>query len=174
MQLSDGEKLILVMLSDLHKHLEIRGEVNPDLVKASINRNQLWGLRWEYEGLLNPPINTKNPPAVDETAEILQMFTWIKHSFSKLTQAEQHSVNQAVGSNANLGFPGFDGNNDEHYHIANYMIEDLGRFDEYVGANLNSHSIGSLPKYRRMLPVYMRVRRGDPMNAQELIDILNA
>ena len=36
MKFSDGERLILVMLSEVYKHLDIKGEVNPDLVLDAV------------------------------------------------------------------------------------------------------------------------------------------
>jgi hypothetical protein len=45
MKLSDGEKLILMVLADMYKHLEIKGEFDPDFISATISGGHLWGLR---------------------------------------------------------------------------------------------------------------------------------
>jgi uncharacterized protein YfbU (UPF0304 family) len=176
MTLSDGEKLILVMLSGLYKKLDIKHEVDPDLVLSSIFDNQLWGLRWEYGSILqDSPDN--DPPEVMETADILQMFTWIDRSFDSLSAPDKAKVEQGAGHNKHyLKFPGFDGNNDDHYHIASYMVDDLGRFDEYKGKDLNSHSIASLPKYKKMLPVYKTAIASHTnfLSPDQLIALLNA
>jgi uncharacterized protein len=95
----------------------------------------------------------------------------------QLTPADQAKVKQQAGSNVHyLEFQGFDGNNDSHFHIASYIVDDLGRFDEYKGKELNSHSIGSLPKYRKMLPKYKSTLgiAGKTMTADQLIATLNA
>jgi hypothetical protein len=46
MKLSDGEKLILIMLSDVYEKLEIEGEINPKFVKSAIGSGHPWGLKW--------------------------------------------------------------------------------------------------------------------------------
>ena len=51
-----------------------------------------------------------------------------------------------------LTFDGFDGNNDRHYGLASFLVQDMGRFEEFKGRPLNSHSQSSMPKYRNMLP----------------------
>ena len=38
MELTKAEKLILAMLSDIHEHLKVEGEIDPKLVKSA-----LWG-----------------------------------------------------------------------------------------------------------------------------------
>ncbi len=174
MKLTDGEKLILMMLGDLHKNLNVRGEIDGEFVQASILNDQLWGLRWQYGFVFQD--HEDDPADVTETADILQMFTWIDRSFNSLSATDQAKVKQQTSANAHyLTFEGFDGNNDAHFHIASYMVDDLGRFDEYAGKDLNSHSIASLPKYRRMLPIYKRTLRGSTlMTADQLIAVLNA
>ena len=52
MKLSDGEKLILVMLADIYKHLRIKGAVDPDLVHDAMYGGHAWGLRMEYPDIL--------------------------------------------------------------------------------------------------------------------------
>jgi len=51
-----------------------------------------------------------------------------------------------------LTFDGFDGNNDRHSGLASFLVQDMGRSEEFKGRPLNSHSQSSLPKYRNMVP----------------------
>ena len=51
MKLSDGEKLIILMLSELYEKLGVEGEIEPDFIKSAIFGNQLWGLKWKYSGI---------------------------------------------------------------------------------------------------------------------------
>ncbi len=44
MQLSDGEKLILMMLCDLYDKNEIEGEIDHTFVRDAIFENQTWAL----------------------------------------------------------------------------------------------------------------------------------
>jgi len=48
MKLSDSEKLILVMLAEIHKHLGIEGGIDPDFVQEAIHSGNVWGLQWQY------------------------------------------------------------------------------------------------------------------------------
>jgi hypothetical protein len=43
MELSNGEKLILVMLAEIYKSQKIKGQIDPDLVLASIFNDKVWG-----------------------------------------------------------------------------------------------------------------------------------
>lgn len=52
MQLSSGEKLILVMLSEVYEELSVKGEIDSTFIKAAILDNQIWGLDWKYSGLI--------------------------------------------------------------------------------------------------------------------------
>ena len=49
MKLSSGEKLILAMLCELYKNLEIKGEFNPDIINEAISTDHHWILNWEYQ-----------------------------------------------------------------------------------------------------------------------------
>jgi uncharacterized protein YfbU (UPF0304 family) len=176
MVLSDGEKLILVMLSDLYKHLEVKGEIDPELVQASIFNDKLWGLKWEYGSLFNAPQD--NPPDVQETADILDMYRWITPAYEKLSQEEKDRIKAETTHWADyVKFKGFDANNDEHYGIVSYLVKTLGRYDELKDTYLNSHSQAELGIYRRMLKHYKTIERDfprDPLTADQIIAILKA
>ena len=51
MKLSDGEKLILLILADMYKHLEIEGNFDPDFIATTIHDDHLWGFKWKYTGI---------------------------------------------------------------------------------------------------------------------------
>jgi uncharacterized protein len=46
MKLSDGEKLILLMLADMYKGMKIKGDFDPDFISSTIHNNHLWGFDW--------------------------------------------------------------------------------------------------------------------------------
>ena len=48
MKLSNGERLILIMVSEIYEKLDIKGEINPALVRDAIYGDKLWALGWEY------------------------------------------------------------------------------------------------------------------------------
>jgi tryptophanyl-tRNA synthetase len=70
----------------------------------------------------------------------------------------------------------FDGNNETEYMGAAYvLINDLDRFSMFKGRHLNSH-MPSLETYKRMLEVYLPIRRSGSfgqLNAEQIIQILN-
>ncbi len=114
MKLSDGEKLILVMLSEIYKKLDIQGEIDHKLVLTSIFNNKAWGLKWEYGGLFNSPED--NSPVVQETCDILDMYRWIRAGYARLSDAEKARVKKETTHWAEfVEFKGFDANNDEHF-----------------------------------------------------------
>ena len=68
MKLSDGEKLIILMLSELYEKLGVEGEIEPDFIKSAIFGNQLWGLKWKYSGI--PFEESEDPEVVKEVEAI--------------------------------------------------------------------------------------------------------
>jgi uncharacterized protein len=75
MKLSDGEKLILMMLADLYKRLKIKGDFDPDFITNTISHDYLWGFNWEYTGI--PFEKEQAPPEVAETVDILDMWSFL-------------------------------------------------------------------------------------------------
>jgi hypothetical protein len=47
---------------------------------------------------------------------------------------------EAAPFGENVRFAGFDGNNERHYGIATYRVDDMKRFQHFKGRDLNSHS----------------------------------
>lgn len=173
MNLSNGEKLILVMLSEIYKKLDVKGEVNPDLVLTSIFSDHTWGLRWEYGSLFNDDAGV-NPPEVDETCDILTMYRFIEASFKDLSSTDQARVRkEADPFSEYLAFQGFDGNHDPHVSVVHYLVDRLGRYDELKGKNFNSHSSGTLPHYRKMHEIFESEHDSHKrLSADQLIRIL--
>jgi uncharacterized protein YfbU (UPF0304 family) len=80
----------------------------------------------------------------DEVHQILRMYRTIDASIEALPEVPPELVGQ-------LKFRGFDGNEETgQYAYLCYYVEDLGRYSELRGTELNSHS-PSLDIYRRML-----------------------
>ncbi|MGR4929279.1 YfbU family protein [Bradyrhizobium sp. CAR08] len=176
--MTDGEKLIVLMLTDISKRLKGEPDIDPDFVAQTIYANQLWGFDWELTGI---PFDREgeDPPVVKETADILEMFSLTMFHFKELPQSEQEQVRTELGYSAHGldEFPGFDGNNDEHIGVARYLVEHLKRFKDLPGATNNSHTQTSLPRYRKMLSVYlpMRDRLGSGrLTSKQIIEIFSA
>jgi len=73
MKLSDGEKLILFMLSELYEKLGIEGEMDPKFIKSAICSGNTWGLKWQYTGIFDS--GETKPELVTEVANILDMWS---------------------------------------------------------------------------------------------------
>jgi len=163
-QLTEGERLIVIMLADLMQGAGHGGEVDPELVKRlAINKDD-WAFSWKYPGIFT---NESGPSdeVVAETANILSMMSFIEYSVAQLPPGEVEKITPAN----RLRFRGFDGNHDPHHSVAHTMIHDLERFEEFAGRDLNSHSQATLAHYRRMMPIYEASQHGaDPLGLEVL------
>jgi uncharacterized protein len=176
MKLSDGEKLIILMLADMYKALKIKGEFDPEFIAKTIYGDQLWGFNWELTGIPFEP--SENPPEVTETTDFLDMWSFLEEGFKVLSkEAKEQLAKDAEPFGTNVRFPGFDGNNEPHFHVANYMIKDMQhRFESFKGRDLNSHH-PSVEGYRRMYRIFEPMRAGlhsRGLNLLELTAILKA
>lgn len=175
MKLSDGEKLILMMLADMYKHLEIKNaEFDPDFITTTITDDYLWGFPWQYPGI--PFEKEGSPPEVKETSDILDMWRFLEQDYDKLPPAEKMKVQNATGL-TNVKFFGFDANNEKHYGIACYIVENLEHaFEHFEARDLNSH-MPSIDGYRKMYRVFEPIRKtlaNRSLNADEIGTIMNA
>lgn len=76
MKLSDGEKLILLMLSEIFEKLKVEGSIDPGLVKNAISHDHPWALKWEYDRVL--ALSGKNDLGGSQVVDILNMWTLIE------------------------------------------------------------------------------------------------
>ena len=173
MKLSDGEKLILMVLADMYKHLEIKGEFDPDFISTTISGGHLWGLRWKYTHI--PFEKSENPPEVSETVDILDMWSSLEESYAKLSPADNQKVEKEANRTSVRLF-GFDANKENHYFIARYLIEQLDRYPSFRGRDLNSPS-PRIDGYRRMYRVFEPIRPtlvDRSLNADEIVKVHKA
>jgi uncharacterized protein len=176
MKLSDGEKLIITMLADMYKHLKIKGEFDPEFIANTIYNDQLWGFRMQLSGI--PFEKEENPPKVVETSNILDMWWMIETAYADLADPDRQRIEkEAAPFGKNVRFRGFDGNNEDHYRIAEYFVKDMKRFSYFAGRDLDSHTPCSADSYLQMYQVFEPMRAGladRNLNADEIIQILRA
>lgn len=158
MKISDGEKLILLMLSELYEKMGIKGEFEPEFIKSAIFRDHLWGIPWKYSGI--PFEDQETPEIVKEVVDILDMWSFIEHGYQNLSDEDKAQLEKDAGPfGKDPQFRGFDGNNEsEHMSVASFLINDLERFEEFKGRSMNSHC-PSIETYGRMLAVFEPMRR---------------
>jgi len=178
MNLTNSEKLILIMLSEIYEKLGMddQSEIDPGFVKEAINSDNTWGFEWKYNGIFHAtdPI----PPEVNDVTNILDMWMFIEEAFESFDDEKRGALESlATPFGKDLRFPGFDGNNEcEYISITRFLTEQLDRFTRFKGRNLNSH-LPSVSGYRRMYETFEPIRRtmiGRGLSVNELAKILNA
>ena len=173
MKLTDGEKLIILMLTGLYKNLGIKGEIDPDFVESAILGDKLWGLSWMYSGISFSDEET--PPIVSEVVDILEMWDFIHFAYEKLDEVEKNRLDTEAKLEGVIPvFEGFDGNYESEYlNTALFLINDLDRFECFKGKRLNSHC-PSLDMHKRMLEKFNKYRHIFPdVSVATLAGILN-
>jgi uncharacterized protein YfbU (UPF0304 family) len=176
--LSDGEKLIVMMLAELTQKLGVDVETKVELVQKIISGGHYWALDWEMQGIFHGRVD--KPSNVNFVVDVLDMWSFMEEAFEVLGKEDRERLaKEADPFGEHVQFLGFDGNNEaEHLNIARFLIEDLGRFSRFREghSDLNSHC-PTLERYGRMLRVFEPIRKmliGRRLNVDELAAILNS
>lgn len=152
-------RLILWNQYEILKHLNAGNprdyELKQEIVSSGFSR--------EYHEIFTPISEEEADSHMQqETLDILGMFRAL----------DRTKANGWVPSSPDRAkFEGFDGNNDDHYHYANYLLDHRGLFTESA-PNKNSHSSGTIEIYRRMLRVWKPLANKfplDPADAERII-----
>jgi hypothetical protein len=172
--LGSGEKLIVMMLCQLFKHLKVEGEIDPDFAEEVIYGGHYWALGWEYSGLFHSHEDAET--VVTEVVDVLDLWSFLERGFASLSKKDKDRV-AAETFGKHVAFAGFDGNGEgEHIGVARFLINKLDRFTEFKGRSLDAH-MPTLDAHRRMLSVFEPIRpnlTGRDLNATEIIQILLA
>ncbi len=175
--LTDGEKLIFMMLRDLFKGLKINGhEIDSEFMSEVIFGGHYWAPRWKMHGLFHD--HEDDPREVRYVADVLDMWDFLERGYERLSVDERKGIAEAVPHyGEHVCFPGFDGNNEAtKLGIAHFLVERMERFTRFAGRELNSH-FPTFGRYDRMLPVFERTRGmliGRDLGRNEIIAILQA
>ncbi len=177
LKISDGEKLLFVMMREVHKALKIKNpEVAPDFVADAIYGGHYWALQWQFPGLFHNARDDES--AVREVVDFLDMWDCIETAAKKIGKNGLAMVSKSGLAYADyVRFPGFDGNNEATYlEIARFLIEKMDRFTIFKDHELNSH-VHVVDRYRRMYAIFEPMRKtliGRDLDANQVIEILNA
>lgn len=175
MELTKPEKLILLMLADIHERLEIN-TINTKFLSSAIETENTWAIEWEVPALRNDTPEMP-PKEVINVVDYLDMWMFIEEAAKSLTPDERAKIEQSnLPFASHLIFPGFDGNNEsKELTIAKLLIDDMGRFTKFHGRNLNSHA-PMLKIYGAMYEKFMPMRESLSMvrglSADQIIEIL--
>ena len=158
MKLSDGEKIIILMLTELYEKLQIDGEMEPEFLRSAIFNDMPWGIKWKYSGI--PFSESEEPPVVKEVLDILEMWSCIERAYSKLSSSDKEAIKTKIGVHGESPrFQGFDGNNESEYvGTALFLVNELERFIEFKVRSLNCH-YPSIDMHHRMLSAFEPLRR---------------
>ena len=173
---SDGEKLLAVMMGDLYKHFNLKGDIDPEFVGEVISGGHYWAPTWEMPRLFHD--EEDDPRDVRLVTEVLNMWMLMERAYERLSAADKAKVEfEAEPFGKAVQFPGFDGNEEpSHLNIARFLIEKMNRFVTFRDRDLNSHypMIGT---YAEMLDVFEPMRAkliGSELSANQLVAILKA
>lgn len=175
--LSDGEKLIAMMLRDVMKGLNIKSDLNVDLVAEVIYGGHYWALDWEMPGIFHSHRDKRS--RVSFVVDVLDMWDFLEEAHEKLNDEDKERLAIAAEPfGKHVTFSGFDGNNEsEHMGIAMFLIRDLNRFSRFKDRDMNSH-FPTLEGYGKMYRAFEPIRKtlvfGKAMSVEQMATVLNA
>jgi uncharacterized protein len=177
MKLSNSEKLIFLMLSDIYDKLGL-ADIDTKLLRSAIYTENTWALDWEMSGVIGSD-GEPLPPLVQDVVKYLNMWSILEESHSSFdSEAKDKVAREAEPFGKHVRFPGFDGNNEARaLSIARILIDDMGRFERFRGRDLNSH-VPLISNYDRMLKVFESNRQSSTGNRtigpEQMVVVLQA
>ncbi|WP_112774616.1 YfbU family protein [Cupriavidus alkaliphilus] len=177
MKLTNSEKLILLMLSDIYDRLELN-EIDTKFLRSAIYSENTWALDWEMSGVVGSQ-QEETPKDVTEVLDCLEMWSHIEEAYANFNAEERAQVEiKAEPFGRHVRFPGFDGNNEaELLGIARLLVDDMGRFSRFKGRDMNSHA-PLREAYGRMLKHYLPMRGKNfgvrALSPQQMVELLQA
>lgn len=176
MDLSNGEKLIIMMLADLGKALKVAGEIDVDFVSDAITSGNTWALENRYTGIFHG--EDASDSTVRKVHDVLSTWTTIERAVADLSEEDRARLEaEAQPFGKNPRFPGFDGNNESEYmSVASFMIEKMGFYPELAGrGHLNSHmpTLQSFERMKRAFDEAWTASHFGELTVDQLIKILN-
>jgi hypothetical protein len=88
MKLTDGEKIIIYMLSEIYEALEIKGDSDPKFLREAILSGHLWAIKERFHGLLHG--HEADQDIVAETRNLLSMWRSEAEISQDQTRQEKH------------------------------------------------------------------------------------
>jgi uncharacterized protein len=146
-----AEKLILLMLSEIHAHLGIEGMVDASKIKAAVTTGNGWSLpSFHHEDYSDEEANY--------VKAVLGMWKHIEESIAALSVEDRTQVQRLDQLEDGSCFPGFYNSvrGNRCWAIAEHMINDLGLWPHFETHDLRrEHDLHDLEEcYDNMLAVY--------------------
>ena len=177
-EFTDGEKLLLLAMRDLYKHLRVpaANALDVEFISEVIHGGHYWAPKWQFTGVFHD--HHDDPQNLRLVLDILDMWDAIERGYGKLSKKDKARVEkEAAPFGKHLRFVGFDGNNEaEHLGIAHFLINQMERFSRFANRDLNAH-MPSLAMHARMSRLFFPMRKGlhgAELGANEFIALLKA
>lgn len=176
MKLTNPEKLMLFMLSEIYDKLGLN-DVNTELLRKAITSENLWALDWEMQGIVGGE-SEETPPDVREVVNYLDMWSFLEEAYESFgPEAKAQVKKEAHPFGDPVRFSGFDGNNEgELMSIANMLVGEMNRFQRFKGRDLNSH-VTLRDNYARMYKVFEPMRAsliGGGLSPDQVVRVMKA
>lgn len=171
MELSQAERLTLLMLCDIYEKLGIDNGYDPAFIRKTIDEGNTWAISWQYPGIFSERETTEQQ--VSDVTDILEMWHRMEWSYEKLGSDDQEQV-KAANFGFEPRFPGFDGNGEgRQISITDLLVNHMHRWERFKGRDLNAH-VPTLELHHRMLSAFNK-ESGMPrgLSASELIALLS-
>ena len=174
---SDGEKMLFMVLRDICNQLNLKkGETDLDFVARALYGGHYWAPKWTMSGLYHEHEDSESD--VRFVVDVLDMWSFIEAAYTKFTKKEKEQVATEVGLlGRSVQFNGFDGNNEpEMMGIAMFLVDDMNRFSQFKGRDMNSHR-PMASAYRKMYAAFKPMRAslvGIRLSVPQIAKILQA
>lgn len=174
---SDGEKVLVMMVRDVIKALNIKyPESNPDLLAETIYGGHYWAPKWEMQGIFHDHVDSERN--LRHVVDVLDMWTFIEEAYAGFSDAEKKTIAKQVGPlGEHVQFTGYDANGEAgKMSIAQFLVEQLGRFSRFKGRDFNSHHPNA-DRYQRMFELFEPMRKkliGHGLSVEQVVTLLKA
>ena len=178
MNVTEPEKLMLLMLADIHEHLGIEhGSIDGAFVRAAIADGQTWALSVKYRAQAFAS-EDKSRTEVDHVYDVLDMWSFLEQGYAALGAADRARVDEANHGRP-VQMPGFDGHEDQIY-VAKFIIEHMDGYQSLKDrATRDCHSPVKA-RYAAMVSAFtpLRAHLGSSvrqqLTADEIITVVKA
>lgn len=153
--MTDGERLITVMLAEVMEALNLNNLIDPIFVKTLVCSGDEWAIQRKYRSLLS--VSGPTSDEISETTNILRMWDIIEKSVGRLEGAQ---AEEARGWSLTK-FNGFDPKEKSRLEIAYILINELGDFSDFRGRALINHAPSSLGCHQRMYIKFSKFAQSD-------------
>lgn len=175
MLVSGAEKLILLMLSDLHDKVGLES-FDTKFIRSAIASDNAWALNWEMPELDDDFGDT--PQVAIDVVDYMYMWGVIEDSWHSLSEDGRTEIAKQIPFGKNVRFPGFhSGAESKEYAVAKLFVDDMGRFERYKGRDLNSH-VPMCEQYKKMYERFDRIEVPSSahhiLSSSDLLGVLSA